>query len=250
MRFNRLLMACSAGAAAMALVGAGSAGGATVTVGSAFPPPTGNPASGVARTWAIAPSSPSGGTASPVAGTVVSWRFRGSLSGSYTPRILRPAGGGAYRAVASGPAQTGAGSATPAGPFALSLPVAAGELFAVDVPAGVSLSYTDVPGATSIGWQPPLLDGGAAFAPTDSDEGEERHVAATIRYCLVPKLRGKSPKAARKALVAADCRVGKVKKTKKERKRKKVLSQSVAPGTSISDTAPVGFRISRRAQKR
>jgi beta-lactam-binding protein with PASTA domain len=61
----------------------------------------------------------------------------------------------------------------------------------------------------------------------------------------VPNLRGKKPKAARRALAAADCTAGKAKKSKKRRKKKKVLSQNVPPGTSISDTTPVGFKVSK-----
>ena len=233
-------------AAAVTLLACASAQAATVTIGSQLGPPSGNPASGVDRTWAIAGPASAGGTESPVAGTVISWGFRGSVTGIYTPRVLRPGGGGTYRAVLSGVAQAGAGTATAAGPFPTALSIEAGDLFAVDVPAGKFLSYTDAPGITSIGWNPPLLDGGPATAPTDDDAGEQRQIAATVRYCVVPKLKKKSPKKAKKALWAADCTPGKVKRTKKERRRKQVLSQSVKPGTAISDTAPVNIKISRK----
>jgi hypothetical protein len=233
-------------AGAVTALACGSAQAATITIGSELGPPSGNPASGVARTWAIAPSAGSNGTQSPVSGTVISWRFRGSTTGLYRPRILRPAEGGAYRAVISGDAQAGAGTAIPAGPFATSLPIAAGDLFAVDVPAARVLSYTDLPGATSIGWNPPLLDGGAPSPPTDTDEGEERQIAATVRYCLVPKLKGKPPKRAKAALRAADCKVGKVKRAKKATRKRKVLGQSAKPGTAISDTQAVNIKVSRK----
>jgi hypothetical protein len=234
------------GVASVALLACATAQAATVTIGSQFGPPSGNPASGVDRTWAIAGAASAGGTESPVAGTVISWRFRGSAAGSYTPRVLRPSGGGPYRAVISGVAQNGAGTANPAGPYATSLPIEAGDLFAIDVPAGTILSYTDAPGITSIGWNPPLLDGGSAVAPTDTDEDEQVQIAATVRYCLVPKLKKRSPKKAKQALRAADCTVGKVKRTKKERAKKQVLSQSAKPGTAISDTQPVIIRVSRK----
>jgi len=91
-----------------------------------------------------------------------------------------------------------------------------------------------------------FVDGGSATAPTDDDADEQRQVAATVRYCLVPKLKKKSPKKAKRALRAADCTPGKVKRTKKERRKKQVLSQSVKPGTAISDTAAVNIKISRK----
>jgi hypothetical protein len=242
---NRRL-ALAIGVASAAILTCATAQAATVTIGSQLGPPSGNPASGVDRTWAIAGPASAGGTESPVDGTVVSWGFRGSVTGAYTPRVLRPGGGGTYRAVASGAAQAGAGTATAAGPFPASLSIEAGDLFAVDVPAGRVLSYTDAPGVTSIGWNPPLLDGGSASAPTDDDVGEQRQIAATVRYCVVPKLKRKSPKKAKKALRAADCTPGKVKRTKKTRRKKQVLSQSVKPGSAISDTAPVNIKISRK----
>jgi len=93
-------------------------------------------------------------------------------------------------------------------------------------------------------WYPPLVDG----APL-SDSGEmaaELGLQATVRYCKVPKLKGKSPKGARKTLTKADCRVGKLKKTNKVRDRKEVVSQSVKPGTAISDTQPINLKVSRQ----
>jgi beta-lactam-binding protein with PASTA domain len=38
-----------------------------------------------------------------------------------------------------------------------------------------------------------------------------------------------------------------VKKAKKTLKKKKVIKQSAAPGTSISDTQPVDLKVSRKA---
>ena len=69
---------------------------------------------------------------------------------------------------------------------------------------------------------------------------------ATVRYCKVPKLKGKSPKGARKALTAADCKIGKLKETKKVRDRKEVVSQSLKPGTAVSDTYPIFLGLSRK----
>ena len=52
---------------------------------------------------------------------------------------------------------------------------------------------------------------GRAVALTGA--GVARGVAATPKTCVVPKLKGKTVKAARRALVAANCRLGKVKRS-------------------------------------
>jgi beta-lactam-binding protein with PASTA domain len=87
-------------------------------------------------------------------------------------------------------------------------------------------------------------------APTTTTPGAEAAVNATVRYCLVPTLKGQTGKAARRALAAADCKVGTVKKTKKRRPFKQVLGQSVKPGSSVSDTTLVNFKVSKKAKPR
>ena len=90
-------------------------------------------------------------------------------------------------------------------------------------------------------WRYGLFDGG--YIPLWAGE---IGMQATVRYCKVPRLKGKSPKEARKALTAADCTVGKLKKTKKVRDRKEVVSQGVKPGTAVSDTKPIKLGLSRK----
>ena len=96
----------------------------------------------------------------------------------------------------------------------------------------------------TLAWYPPLADG----APQQDipDPGFGLGLQATVRYCQVPKLKGKSRKAARKALRAADCTVGKLTKTKKVRDKKEVVSQSVKPGKAVSDTKPIKLGLSRK----
>ncbi len=72
---------------------------------------------------------------------------------------------------------------------------------------------------------------------------------ATVRYCLTPKLKGMKLKAARNALTAAACAVGKVSPSKKKREGKFVHSQSIPPGTSLPDAAPIDLKVGKKPKK-
>jgi PASTA domain len=225
------------------LLMAGSAKGATLVLGSQFQGAIDGAPVPSASTGAQATLPAPLLAASPTDGTVIDWRFVGAGAG-FVPRIIRPAGGGQYIGAGTGSAQTGNAPAI-AGPFTVSLPIRKGDLFGFDAQAGTDIGVIDRPGTGYIAFTPPLPDGGSP-QPPGAQPARELAVSATVRYCLVPKLKGKKPAAARDALTAADCTVGKTKKSKKRRKRKRVLSQSVAPGTSISDTQPVDIKVSRK----
>jgi hypothetical protein len=234
-----------------ALVGAlgASAQAATVPVGSMLTAEfASSPQSGPGTMTNLALPPPAS-AASPVDGTVISWRFRGS-AGLFTPRVIRPTGVGFAMGLRSGAPQPGAGYEVISGPFPTSLPINKGDLFAVDVPSGGGMQLQgDVEGAQFAEWDPPLPDGGPPEFRFTSGGGTEGPIAAVVRYCVVPKLKRMRPAAARQALAAADCTAGKTSKSKKRRKNKRVLRQSVPPGTSISDTTPVDFTVSRRKPK-
>jgi PASTA domain-containing protein len=181
---------------------------------------------------------------SPTDGTVISWRFIGA--GPLTPRVIHPVGGGLYVGAGTGAPTPGAGAGQLSQPFAVSLPIKKGDLFGFDLFPGGSFSAHNSPSGALVGWDPPLAEGGAGRAP-GGPSSREALIQAAVRYCLVPKVKGKKPKAAKKALRAADCTVGKVKKSKKATKKPKVLSQGVKPGSSISDTQPVNLKVSRKS---
>ena len=63
----------------------------------------------------------------------------------------------------------------------------------------------------------------------------------TYTVCLVPKLKGKKLKAARKALTKADCKLGKVKGHKS--KSAKVKKQSAKPGTALPPGTKVNVKL-------
>jgi hypothetical protein len=184
----------------------------------------------------------------PSDGTVTAWRFSGGTT-TWIPQIVRPLGGDLYTVAAQGPTQQGTGVGNVIGPFPLSIPVKRGDLIGVSGSNFSNLGVIANPGALSRYFTPPLSPGPGRPADFDNP-GFEDAISATLRYCLVPSLNGKKPKAAKQALRAADCTVGTKRKSKKRRKKKKVLSQSVPAGTSISDTAPIDFKVSRRVRSK
>jgi len=245
MRAARLAVAM----AACSLVFAGGAEAATLTLGSQFQGNVGEPIDFPVGGATIAQTSlPSPLIAvAPVDGTVVNWRFAGS-GPSFTPQVIRP-GGGLYAVASSGPSQAAAVGYAVTGPFPLNLPIRRGDLFGYSEINGFGAAYTRAD-AGIVFFQPPLDPGGNPEAPDATNPNAyELALSATVRYCVVPDLRKMKPNAARAALTAADCTVGQAKKSKKRRKKKRVLSQEVPPGSQVSDTLPIDFKISRKRKR-
>ncbi|MBA3717877.1 MAG: PASTA domain-containing protein [Actinobacteria bacterium] len=63
--------------------------------------------------------------------------------------------------------------------------------------------------------------------------------------CVVPRVKGKQLAAARKAIVAANCRTGSVKKIRSRSRSGTVLKQSPAPGVQLENGAKVNVTVSR-----
>ncbi len=195
---------------------------------------------------------------SPVDGTVISYRLA-AADGTFAIQVIR-----GVSPVPPHPPEAWGQSISTSAPAPISSPgvsppVAANLAIKKDDSVGVrnfsvgniSQGFSDQIGFCLHGcllymaWYPPLADG-APQQDSNSYLGYGIGMQATVRYCQVPKLKGKSPKAARKALTAADCKVGKVTKTKKVRDKKQVLSQSVKPGKAVSDTKPIKLGLSRK----
>ena len=227
------------------LVGAGGASADTVTFGSQFQGAIGSAlfdggAGTIVNTSLPAPLN----VASPTDGTVIEWRFS-SQPNSFTPQVIRPLGGDLYTLAVAGPPQVGTGVGNILGPFPLNLPIKKGDLFGVAGGNNARFGVINHPGGSYAYFVPPLDTGPGRPRDYGGPSPAEYAISATVRYCLVPSLKGKKPKAAKKALKAADCAFGGKKKSKKRRKKKRVVGQSVAPGTSISDIAPVAIKVSR-----
>jgi subtilisin family serine protease len=136
----------------------------------------------------------------------------------------------------------------------------AGFTYKVDVGANGSVEKTENGGASL---DIPLdLPAGATtpvrVTATDKDSAESTAVTVSLTTaaippaakCVVPKLKGKTKKKAAKALEAADCSLGKVKKPKKKGKGKLVVSkQSPAAGTELAEGAAVKITLKRKKKK-
>lgn len=238
-------------AVALTLLGAGAAQAATVRVGPSLEPATGGTV-GSDLQVTLANLDPAS-TASPVSGTVIDWSIRTSTADTVVPRILRPTGPDRinFTGISSGPpADTTAGGVI-SGPFPLSLPIAAGDAFGIDTTATapITIRAYSVPGG-AFGLAFPKIADGATGELVRNPSELHLAISATVRYCAVPSLKGKSPSAARAALLAADCTPGAFTKSKKRTKKPRVLSQGVAAGTSVSDTQPIPVKVSRKAKKK
>jgi uncharacterized delta-60 repeat protein len=76
-----------------------------------------------------------------------------------------------------------------------------------------------------------------------------RYVA--IRFCVVPKVRGKTLRVARSSLMKTFCRVGTVRrKYSAQVKKGRVISQRPAPGTRVAEFTKVNLVVSRGPKRR
>ncbi len=218
----------------------------TVVVGSSFTAHNFVPISfGAPSTLTNFVLLPPATAASPVDGTVISWSFKGN-GGPLTPRVLRSTGTTSLSAAGIGAPQSATAPPTGvSGPFPTVIPIMKGDYFGVDGQTGASLSSASLDGETSLKFTPALAEGAGDQAPTEVNP-QEVAVSAIVRFCLVPKLKGKTAKAARQALLAADCTVGKVSKGKKRLPKRTVLAQSARARTSVSDTLPVDLTIAQK----
>jgi hypothetical protein len=198
---------------------------------------------------------PAGGTlTSPSDGTIVRWRIVGAGGGPFELRVLTPVGGTTYTGAGTGPPQIPTTDATET--FPASLPIRAGQIVGFDNTGSMdTFASMAAPGATYTDWSPPLADG--STLPYTNPYGADYEIAfnADVRYCIVPPLTGMKLGAAKSALAAADCSLGRIvrpnkKKKAKRRKAKFVRAESVAAGTSISDSAPVDLTLGKKRHKK
>lgn len=145
------------------------------------------------------------------------------LSG--TPRILGVAEPGSAVSVYAGPSCGGAPVAA-GGAAALSSPGLAVTV-AEGVTATFSATATDAAGNASACSAPIAYTRSATPPPPDVDEG---------RACVVPKLVGKKLKRAKRALKAAGCKVGKVRKPKPRRLKR--LTGKRRPVLVVKSSSP------------
>jgi hypothetical protein len=266
-------------AVAFGLIGVPLAQAAPVTLGSPLTAPfefagSCNFALGCEAT-AIEMSEPGAVTASPIAGTVVRFRAEGTTLGSeYRINVLRPNPSGTYTETAVSPPAISAGSPTET--FGADLPIAVGEYVAISFPVGAGLGLLESLGITDeVFWEQPLTLGAEALPDGADTLGDESAFDAEVEpstlpppassgggggtgpspvgvgtppgsaneapQCVVPRLGAKRLAAARKKLIQADCRLGKVRGRRTHSAL--VVSQSPQTGTRLAAGAKVGVAL-------
>jgi hypothetical protein len=182
---------------------------------------------------------------SPGNGIVTEWAVRTSDDDAlYTLRIFRPAGTNTYigagRIVAPTPVPAGTTDAVLRYP-GNSQPISQGDhigLLQGGTPdEGVAQNTTN--GITANVFANVFTGDPADGVPTTflPDQQHELLLQATVKFCKVPNLKRKKAKAAKQALIAADCAFKvKKKESRKKKNRGKVLKQKLAPDS----TAPPG----------
>jgi hypothetical protein len=227
-------------AGCLAMVGPTAAAANTVTIGSpltaALPPSPFN-----LQTTGVNTTLPEPGAlvSAPANGTIVSWKVIGASGGPLKLRVVHPVGGGLF----TGAGKTSSGPITGTGvlTFNANLPISKGDLIGVD-PTNNSDTIgaaDDLPGSFALLFFPPLADGGPGVAPVLSGPGEIGLNAQVLLNCVVPKLKGKKVRAAKRALRAAGCDPPRIKK-KKGQGGKFVGKQNPKAGKEIpSDHAVV-----------
>ena len=262
---KRLIEMVPVVAAVVAVAAAPACAQATsVTVGANFSAPeefAGNcGATGGCGAILLGANSPATGTASPLDGIVSSWRIEGSTPQSgYSINVVREEADGTFTVTAAGPTVAPEGNNLEA--FKTDLPIKTGEYVEANFPEHGGIAILE--GTATEAFFEPLLEGGETRMPSEEEEVpfvvgynatiETEPTASplpismpapvvTPPVCTVPKLKGKKLKAARKALVKADCKAGRL-TGKKGLKSAKVVKQRPKPGTTLPAGAKVSLKL-------
>jgi hypothetical protein len=264
------------GLAALALAAAAQA--ATISVGADFSAPQLEPEPppcegvGGCALISLTATAPATSMVAPVEGFITSWRLGGaSATPGFWIDVVRKEAAGSFTATATSDAVTPAGN--PIETFATRLPIHAGEYVEVNVPTHSTVGSIASPTLMDL-FSPEMAPGATRF-PTEVNVSQEWNLAFNAEIepavislsppavslpptvvvppaapaplgprCLVPKLKGKKLKAAKKLVRAADCVVGPVSAKKGVRATAgKVIGQSPKIGMVLPAHAEVSIRI-------
>jgi hypothetical protein len=211
------------------------AGAKTVRVGQLFTP-TGS-CSGTPNT--VLQTGVASGTSYTVrkAGVITSWSFEdGAIPLSVLKlKVGRRAGAGMYKIVAE--AAAGSQLANSVNTYSAHIPVKAGDvigLLAGDGNCGSGTGNSSDVAAVAAGDVPP-----GTTAPFISAPGAKFPISAKVALdCVVPHLKGKTLKAAKKALKAHSCKLGRV-----TGKGRRVKRQRPRAGKTLKPGARVNVRL-------
>lgn len=121
---------------------------------------------------------------SPVTGTIVGWQVTTLGIGAYRLHVLRPSSSGQYTEEGSTPGDvTVSGSNS----FPASLPIQAGDVIGVDVPAAQGIDgHVAIPGSAWALFRPALTGGAVAGASDLSSPDRELLFNARVEYAPTP----------------------------------------------------------------
>jgi hypothetical protein len=230
----RLKVAAVGVAGALSLLGASAAQAATVTLGS--PLANALPSRPIAISATVRQTAlPGTALVAPFNGQIISWKVI-NASGGWTLQVLHPSGGGFVSTVSTHGEALGPGILT----FPASLPIKAGDSIGLASDfASSTLGNSDAtPGAAFEAYIPPLTDNSAPRSSSTSGTRELGFNATVVSNCVVPKVKGRTVKKAKKMLRAAGCTKGKVKRKGGRRvtKQKPPAGTEVPPGTPVKLT--------------
>ncbi len=230
----RLKVAAVGVAVALSPLAASAAQAATVTLGS--PLTNALPSSEIAISATVRQTALPGATlVAPFNGQIRSWKVI-NASGGWTLQVLHPSGGGFVSTGSTHGETLGPGIVT----FTARLPIKAGDSIGLASDfASSTLGNSDAtPGAAFDFYVPPLTDNTAPRTASTSRSRELGFNATVVSNCIVPTVKGKPVKKAKKKLLAAGCTKGKVKKKggKRVTKQKPPAGTEVPPGTPVKLT--------------
>jgi hypothetical protein len=255
------------------LLSATAAGAETTTVGATLP---GTVAGGVTNcgyakgcgALSLYVPDPAVGAVAPGDGVVTRWRVQGAAGGTYSLAVLHDNRDGFYTVTATGPPVIPAGEGLET--FPVNLPIKAGEH--LELSFGTGVKFPLVIGQSAISIFETTSTAGATITPTEENSTTVLGIAAipaynadietptigpatikeiitktvevkapTETHCVVPKLINKKLAAAKKALIAAGCKVGfLIRKPGIEAAKAKVIQTQPKPGAQL----PVGTTVS------
>ena len=115
---------------------------------------------------------------------------------------------------------------------------------AVEVPGTAVLNSGGIAAAYSVSCAAAgeCAAGGSYF---DGSNHNQAFVVDSTAPCVVPKVVGKTLAAAKKALIAAYCGVGKITKVSSKLKKGRVVAQKPKPGKHLKNGAKVALKVSK-----
>jgi PASTA domain len=233
LRFSIKLKVAGVGVA-ISLFGACPAQGATVTLGS--PLTNALPSRPIAISATVRQIALPGATlVAPFNGQIQSWKVI-NASGGWTLQVLHPSVGGLVSTGSTHSGTLGPGIVT----FSARLPIRAGDSVGLaSDSASSTLGNNDATaGAALDAFIPPLTDNAAPRSSSTRANQELGFNATIVSNCIVPSVKGKTVKKARRKLRAAGC---KAKMRKKGGRR--VIKQKPPPGTEVPPGTPIRLML-------